>query len=98
MIKSELIHRLANKQQNLSLEDIEASINHTLEHLCDALGNGTRIEIRGFGSFSLHYRPERNARNPKTGEKLIKTAKYWPHFKAGNELKKRLNPVVEEKG
>lgn len=91
MVKSELINRIAAKQQSLSLEDVEVSVNQILDHLCDALGSGERIEVRGFGSFSLHYRPPRKAHNPKTGEKLHTEAKYWPHFKAGKELKVRIN-------
>jgi len=91
MVKSELIQHIANKQQSLSPEDVELSVNHILDYLCESLGNGDRIEIRGFGSFNLHYRPPRNAHNPKTGEKLETIAKYWPHFKAGKELKVRVN-------
>jgi integration host factor subunit beta len=91
MVKSELIQRIATKQQSLSLEDVEVSVNHILDHLCEALGKGDRIEIRGFGSFNLRYRAPRNAHNPKTGEKLATEAKYWPHFKAGKELKVRIN-------
>ncbi len=97
MVKSELIHFIANKQQSLSLEDVELSINNVLDYMCDALSNGNRIEIRGFGSFSLHYRPPRNAHNPKTGEKLATEAKYWPHFKAGKELKQRINAKNSDK-
>lgn len=91
MVKSELIQRIANKQHCLSLEDIELSVNHLLDHLCNALTEGKRIEIRGFGSFTLHYRSPRQAHNPKTGEKVETSAKYWPHFKPGKDLKERIN-------
>lgn len=91
MVKSELIHRIANKQQGLSLEDVELSINQVMDFLCDALSKNERIEIRGFGSFKLHYRPPRNAHNPKTGEKVATPAKYMPHFKVGKELRDRVN-------
>ncbi len=59
--------------------------------MSEALIHGQRIEIRGFGSFSLHYRPPRNAHNPKTGEKVVTEAKYSPHFKPGKELRERVN-------
>ena len=91
MVKSELIQRIANKQHCLSLEDIEVSVNHIFDHLCNALTEGKRIEIRGFGSFTLHYRSPRKAHNPKTGEKVETPAKYWPHFKPGKDLKERIN-------
>jgi len=96
MVKSELIQQIASRQHGLSLEDVELSINQILDYMSDMLSKGTRIEIRGFGSFSLHYRPPRNAHNPKTGEKLETVAKYWPHFKCGKELRVRLNAKMAE--
>jgi integration host factor subunit beta len=96
MVKSELIQRIASKQHCLSLEDIELSVNHLLDHLCNALTEGKRIEIRGFGSFSLHYRSPRQAHNPKTGAKVETLAKYWPHFKPGKDLKERINKAAPQ--
>lgn len=91
MVKSELINIIAEKQPGLSLKDVELSVNQILDHMSDTLSQGGRIEIRGFGSFSLHYRPPRNAHNPKTGEKVATEAKYTPHFKPGKELRERVN-------
>ena len=91
MKRSDLISRLANQQEHLALEDVEAAVKALLDQLRDTLGNGERIEIRGFGSFSLHYRPPRQARNPKTGETVSTTGKYSPHFKPGKELRERVN-------
>lgn len=91
MIKSELIANLAAKMTHLPEKQVTDSINHILELMSDALIDGKRIEIRGFGSFSLHYRPPRNAHNPKTGEKVVTAAKYSPHFKPGKELRERVD-------
>lgn len=91
MVKSELINRIIEKQESLSRRDVEASVNTILECLSNSLGQGDRIEIRGFGSFSLHYRPPRKAHNPKTGARVYTEAKYTPHFKPGKELRERVN-------
>ncbi len=91
MIKSELITNLAAKLTHLPEQQVADSVNHILSLMSDALIKGRRIEIRGFGSFSLHYRPPRNAHNPKTGERVITAAKYSPHFKPGKELRERIN-------
>lgn len=91
MVKSELIARIANKQSHLSVKDIELGINHIVECMGNNLGKGHRIEIRGFGSFSLHYRPPRKAHNPKTGARVYTAAKYTPHFKPGKDLRERVN-------
>ncbi|QEH08934.1 integration host factor subunit beta [Histophilus somni] len=91
MTKSELIENLASTNLNVPLKDIENAVKDILEQLSQALENGERIEIRGFGSFSLHFRQSRIGRNPKTGEKVDLSAKYVPHFKAGKELKERVN-------
>jgi len=91
MVKSELINRIASRQENLSLKDVELSVNHILERMSNSLGGGDRIEIRGFGSFSLHYRPPRKAHNPKTGDRVYTNAKYTPHFKPGKDLRERVN-------
>jgi len=91
MIKSELIAKLAAKMTNLPEKQVADSINHILNLMSNELISGKRIEIRGFGSFSLHYRPPRNAHNPKTGEKVITEGKYSPHFKPGKELRERVD-------
>ena len=91
MVKSELINRIIEKQENLSRRDVETSVNTVLECMSNCLGRGERIEIRGFGSFSLHYRPPRKAHNPKTGARVFTEAKYTPHFKPGKELRERVN-------
>lgn len=83
-------------------KQVADSVNKILELMSDALIKGQRIEIRGFGSFSLHYRPPRNAHNPKTGEKVVTLAKHSPHFKPGKELRERVDasrasfPIEEE--
>lgn len=87
--KSELIERLAQKQTQLAYKDVELAVKTMLEHMAQTLASGERIEIRGFGSFSLHYRPARVGRNPKTGEPVSLPAKYVPHFKPGKELRER---------
>ncbi|MFM2477445.1 integration host factor subunit beta [Celerinatantimonas sp. MCCC 1A17872] len=91
MTKSDLIERLATKYMNLSAKDIELAIKEILEQMASSLQDGDRIEIRGFGSFSLHYRAPRVGRNPKTGEKVELSGKYVPHFKPGKELRERVN-------
>ncbi|AVJ55991.1 integration host factor subunit beta [Idiomarina sp. OT37-5b] len=91
MTKSELIERLALKYQDLPPTVVEASVKDILEQMVQSLAHGKRIEIRGFGSFSLHYRAPRIGRNPKTGEKVELDAKYVPHFKAGKELRERVD-------
>lgn len=95
MVKSELINRIASRQENLPIKDIELSINQILECLSLSLSKGERIEIRGFGSFSLHYRAPRKAHNPKTGERVFTTAKYTPHFKPGKDMRDRVNASRE---
>ena len=95
MIKSELIASLAAKMTHLPEKHVTDGINHILELMSDALIKGKRIEIRGFGSFSLHHRPPRNAHNPKTGEKVVTEAKYSPHFKPGKELRERVDVSKE---
>lgn len=91
MIKSELIDSLAAKMTNLPENKVNDAINKILELMSQALLSGQRIEIRGFGSFALRYRPPRNAHNPRTGEKVTTAAKYSPHFKPGLELRDRVN-------
>ncbi len=91
MTKSELIERIAEKQSLLAYRDVELAVKTVLEHMADRLASGERIEIRGFGSFSLHYRPGRVGRNPKTGAPVSLPAKYVPHFKPGKELRERVD-------
>ena len=91
MTKSELIESIARKQRHLPGKDVELAVKHLLELMSDALAKGQRIEIRGFGSFSLHYRPPRVGRNPKTGEAVELLGKYVPHFKPGKDLRERVN-------
>lgn len=87
MTKSELIDALSRKQPHLPFRDVEAAIKVLLDQMRWSLIQGERIEIRGFGSFSLHFRPERTGRNPKTGERVALPGKYVPHFKPGKLLR-----------
>ncbi|MER2493412.1 integration host factor subunit beta [Catenovulum sediminis] len=91
MTKSELIELMATKQPSLQLKDVEAGVKELLEYMAESLSEGDRIEIRGFGSFSLHYRAPRVGRNPKTGETVHLDGKYVPYFKPGKELRERVN-------
>ncbi|MGY6554901.1 MAG: integration host factor subunit beta [Wenzhouxiangella sp.] len=91
MTKSELIELLAEKQPHLSQADVELAVRSILEQLSRALASGERIEIRGFGSFCLHFRPPRMGRNPKTGDAVALPGKHVPHFKPGKELRERVN-------
>lgn len=91
MIKSEIIAKLCEKMPNLPEKLIADAVSEIIEHMTETLCQNRRIEIRGFGSFSLHYRPPRKAHNPKTGERLLTDAKYSPHFKPGKLLKDRVN-------
>jgi integration host factor subunit beta len=91
MTRSDLIDRLAAKNPQLQTKDAEMVVRVILDTMTDTLARGDRIEIRGFGSFALNYRPARNGRNPKTGEKVAVPAKYSPHFKAGKELRERVD-------
>lgn len=96
MTKSELIERIVDRQSQLSVRDVELAIKTMLDHMAQALAEGERIEIRGFGSFSLHYRSPRVGRNPKTGESVELEGKYVPHFKPGKELRESVNDSLEE--
>jgi len=91
MTKSELIEALVRKEPQLGYRDVELAVKTLLEHMAQTLAAGQRIEIRGFGSFSLHYRPPRVGRNPKSGEAVELPAKHVPHFKPGKELRERVN-------
>ncbi|MGE0081087.1 MAG: integration host factor subunit beta [Thiohalomonadaceae bacterium] len=97
MTKSELIEILAQRQgPQLAHRDVELAVKTMLEHMAATLANGERIEIRGFGSFCLHYRPPRMGRNPKTGEAVALPPKNVPHFKPGKELRERVNLSVQQ--
>ncbi len=91
MTKSELIARLAGRFPQLVAKDTDFAVKVLLDAMAEALGRGDRIEIRGFGSFSLNYRPPRVGRNPKSGEQVQVPEKYVPHFKAGKELRERVD-------
>jgi integration host factor subunit beta len=93
MTKSELIARLAQRFPQLVAKDADLAVKMILDALSETLAKGDRIEIRGFGSFSLNYRPPRVGRNPKSGVKVEVPAKYVPHFKAGKELRERVDLV-----
>jgi integration host factor subunit beta len=93
--KSELIERIAERQTQLGYKDVELAVKSILELMAQTLASGERIEIRGFGSFSLHYRPSRVGRNPKTGEPVSLPEKFVPHFKPGKELRDRVDAAAE---
>lgn len=91
MTKSELILRLAERFPQLVAKDADCAVKMILDAMVDSLSQGGRIEIRGFGSFALNYRPPRIGRNPKSGDKVQVPAKHVPHFKAGKELRERVD-------
>lgn len=95
MTKSELIEVIAREQSHLAHRDAELAVKCMIEQMSQALASGERIEIRGFGSFSLHFRPPRQGRNPKTGETVALAGKYVPHFKPGKDLRERVNEPLE---
>ena len=94
MTKSDLIDLMASEQSNLSERDAEFAVKAMLQQMSDALASGERIEIRGFGSYKLHFRPPRIGRNPKTGGAVALPAKYVPHFKPGKELRERVDTTT----
>lgn len=93
--KSEMIEMLAADQPQLAYRDVELAVKGLLERMAEALAEGERIEVRGFGSFSLHYRPARVGRNPKTGEAVTVPEKHVPHFKPGKELRERVDEAFQ---
>ncbi len=93
MTRSELIDKIACNPNHLSYADVEVSVNSLLEQMSVALASGGRIEIRGFGSFSIHARSPRLGRNPRTGAVVSVPGKRTPHFKPGKELKERVNTL-----
>ncbi|MCP5160638.1 MAG: integration host factor subunit beta [Hahellaceae bacterium] len=96
MTKSELIEIIASKQPQLSVKDVELAVKTILDQMSNALAQGNRIEIRGFGSFSLHFRSPRVGRNPKTGDSVQLEAKNVPHFKPGKELRDQVNSGLKK--
>ena len=94
MTKSDLIEILSEKQSLLNYRDVELAVKLILEQMSESLALGDRIEIRGFGSFTLHHRPPRVGRNPKSGESVKLDEKYVPHFKPGKELRDRVNDAA----
>jgi integration host factor subunit beta len=91
MIKSELIQRISQKNPHLYQRDVERIINTVFDKIVEALGNGDRVELRGFGAFSVKERQSRDGRNPRTGAAVQVEAKRVPFFKTGKELRERLN-------
>ena len=98
MIKSELVRALKEKLPELQVKDVELALNCILGQLANAIVQGERIEIRGFGSFNLHHRPSRIARNPKTGVAINLPAKVALHFKPGKEMRDRVNTARDKCG
>ena len=96
MTRSDLVARLAERFAQLTQRDTEFAVKTILDAMSDALARGHRIEIRGFGSFSLHFRPPRQGRNPKTGEAVALSGKYVPHFKPGKDLRERVNEGTDK--
>ena len=95
MTRSELIDLMADGQSQLSAKDVELAVKLLIDHMSETLSSGQRIEIRGFGSFSLHYREPREGRNPRTGDTVALRGKHVPHFKPGKELRERVNRAVK---
>ena len=91
LTKSDLIDSLSRSQSHLAPKDVELAVKSLLEKMSQELAGGERIEIRGFGSFSLHFREARIGRNPKSGDAVALRGKHVPHFKPGKELRERVN-------
>ena len=91
MIKSELIQKIAAQNPHLYRQDVERIVNTILNEIVRAMARGDRVELRGFGAFSVKHRGARVARNPRTGEPVRVGEKKVPFFKAGKELRERLN-------
>ena len=95
MTRSELIELMADGQHQLSVKDVELAVKLLIDHMAESLSSGQRIEIRGFGSFSLHYREPRQGRNPRKGDAVALRGKHVPHFKPGKELRDRVNRSIK---
>ena len=96
LTKSDLIENVVRRQSHLAPKDIELAVKELLEKMSQTLSKGERIEIRGFGSFSLHFRSPRIGRNPKSGEAVSLAGKHVPHFKPGKELRERVDKVFND--
>jgi len=96
MTKSELIEALAQAQLTLAYRDVELAVKGLLEAMTSGLVEGDRIEVRGFGSMTLHHRSARVGRNPKTGESVTVPDKFVPHFKPGRELRLRVDAALRD--
>ncbi len=96
MTKSELIEQITDQQPQLLVKDVELAVKSILDQMTHVLEDGGRVEIRGFGSFSLHHRAARIGRNPKTGESVQLDAKSVPHFKPGKEMRERVNASMAD--
>ena len=96
MTKSELVELITSKQSQLSVKDVELAVKTIIDLMSATLSSGQRIEIRGFGSFSLHYRSPRQGRNPKTGGSVVLESKFVPHFKPGKELRDLVNESLKQ--
>ena len=97
MARAELIQQLARRFPQLEARDADFAVREIFEAISEALAKNRRVEIRGFGSFALNYRPPRNGRNPKTGETVRVREKWVPHFKAGKEMRERIDASVQAK-
>src|ERR1700755_2872133 len=97
MIKSELVQRISTQNPHLYQRDVENIVNAILDEITDALARGDRVELRGFGAFSVKHRPARTGRNPRTGDQVHVEEKFVPYFKTGKELRVRLNPAGDPK-
>lgn len=97
MTRSELIEKISERLPHLPAKDIEMAIKTILEQMIHTLSSGERIEVRGFGSFTLHHRAQRVGRNPRTGEVVNVPARYSPHFKPGKELRERVDRAKNQR-
>ncbi|GMR04391.1 MAG: integration host factor subunit beta [Thermodesulfobacteriota bacterium] len=91
MTKSELIEMVSGRVDNFSKKDVELIVDTLFESMCDSLSRGEKVEIRGFGSFKIKHRDGRQGRNPKSGENIYIESKRVPFFKAGKEIRERIN-------
>lgn len=91
MTRAELIQKIATRYPQLTATDVDMAVRVIMDAMSRVLSKGGRIEVRGFGSFGINYRPSRKGRNPKTGASVMVPAKYMPHFKAGKELRDRVD-------
>ena len=88
--RSDLVKALSRNQSYLAAKDVEVAVKSLINIISNSLSSGERVEIRGFGSFNLHYHQARRGKNPRTGESVNISGKYVPHFKPGKELRKRV--------